>query len=177
MMKTNRNGSTMRSALLMGMATVALLAFAARPAYALWRTTQLTTNGIYDEQQFTVKTKDVDNLIQFEVSITPHPHAVSPFLNGQLSLIVQDKWVASVYIMERRKKDTVTYTFRVAPDAIAQSTLEIHASFYAPARNVKSPFSTAMLNNQKVEQSMGGTIYQMKLKDFSVSNTRTSGVR
>ncbi len=163
---TSANGGRKRSGFLLGMGALTLLAFAARPAFALWRLSRLTTNGVYDEQQFTVKTRDVDNLTEFEVSIAPHPRAVSPFLTGQLSLIAQDKWVASVPVMERCEKDTVTYTFRVAPDAVAQSMLEVHASFYAPAQNVRSPFSTAMLNNQKVEQIMGGTIYQMKLKDF-----------
>lgn len=167
----NTNRSRRRSTFVMGTGTLALLAFAAHPAYALWRLSRLTTNGIVDEQQFTVKTRNVDNLTQFEVSIAPHPHAVSPFMTGQLSLIAQDKWVASVPVMERRENNTVTYTFRVAPDAIAQSTLEVHASFYAPAQNVKSPFSTAMLNKQKVEQVMGGTIYEMKLKDFISAKT------
>jgi hypothetical protein len=151
-----------------------LVVFAARPALALWVEIAVTTNGVVDGQQLTVTTKDVEQFKQFEVTLVPHPRDVSPFLTGQLSLIANDKWVASVPVSEKRENGTVKYSFRVAPDAVAQSSFSIHASAYAPTGKDGSFFATAMLGKIKVQQIMGGTIYALKLKDFAGTKARLS---
>jgi hypothetical protein len=145
---------------------VGLMVFAARPALALWLEISVTTNGVVDGQQITVTTNDVEQFKQFEITLVPHPRDVSPFLTGQLSLIANDKWVASVPVSEKRENGTVTYSFRVAPDAIAQSSFSIHASAYVPVGKDGGYFGTAMLGKHKVQQIMGGTIYALKLRDF-----------
>jgi hypothetical protein len=144
-----------------------LVAIAARPALALWLQCSVTTSGVYDSHLFTITVKDAEAFREFKVTIAPRPKAVSPFLTAQLGLIAEDKWVAVVPVSEKREKGTVTYTFRVAPGALAQSYFEIHASAYAPATSDRSPFGTAMLGTEKVEQVMGGTIFELKLKDFT----------
>ena len=62
---------------------LALMVCAARPALALWRQANVTANGEYDGQQITVKVTDREQFKQFEVTLTPKPKAVSPFLTGQ----------------------------------------------------------------------------------------------
>jgi hypothetical protein len=146
--------------------TLALLALTARPALALWLKVQVTANGVYGDQQITVKTHPVEKFTEVDVTLAPHPKEISPFLSAELSLIAHDEWVASVPMVETRKDGAVTYKFRVAPGAIEQSSLEIRASAYTPATSDRSPFKTAMIGQQKVEQVMGGMMYDIRLKDF-----------
>jgi hypothetical protein len=143
------------------------MALAARPALALWLKVSVTANGVYDGHLFTVTVKEAETFQEFEVTIVPRPNAISPFLSTRLGLIAEDKWVAMVPVSEERENGTVTYSFRVAPGALAQSYFEIHASNYAPATSDQSPFRTAMLGKQKVEQLMGGTVFELRLKDFA----------
>ncbi|HZO90580.1 MAG TPA: hypothetical protein VFB38_19790 [Chthonomonadaceae bacterium] len=147
--------------------TCILLLCIALPAFALWVQIPVTANGIYDGQRFTIKVTDHEQFKQFQITLAPASKEVSPFLNGTLSLIAQDQWVASVPVAEHREKGIVTYTFRVVPGALAQSSFEISASAFAPARGGPSPFGTAMLGKRKVEQLMGGTIFTIKLSDFA----------
>jgi hypothetical protein len=133
----------------------------------------VTASGVYDNLQLTVKTRDVEQFKEFEIILAPKTQAVSPFLSAQLNLITQDVWVASVPVSEKREQGRVTYIFRVAPAALAQSAFEIHASNYAPATH-RSPFRTALLGKRQVEQVMGGTIYQMRLKTFTQSQTKSN---
>lgn len=151
---------------------LALVFFAARPALALWVQIQVTANGVANGQEITVTTKDVEQFKQFDVTLAPHPRDVSPFLGGQLSLIANDKWVASVPVSESRHNGAATYTFRVAPDAIAKSSFTISASAYAPADKQGNYFGTAMIGKKKVQQVMGGTMYEFKLKDFVGTKAR-----
>jgi hypothetical protein len=145
----------------------ALMVCAARPALALWVQMNVTANGVYGEQQITVKVTDREQFKQFEVTLAPKPKAVSPFLTGQLSMIAGDRWVASVPVSEKRENGVVTYTFRVTPDAVMQSSFAINAGAYAPPYSRAGVFDTAMLGKQKVQQVMGGTVYELKLKDLS----------
>jgi hypothetical protein len=147
------------------MLSFVLLLCAAHPAFALWRQIPITADGVYDDRRFAIKVTDREQFKEFEITIAPQPKEVSPFLTGRLSLISRNEWVASVPVSEKREKGIVTYRFRVTPEALTQSSFEIHASFFVPAKG-RSPFATATLNKKKVEQIMGGTIYAFQLKSF-----------
>jgi hypothetical protein len=153
--------------------TCLLLTVAARFAWAQWLLAAVTANGVYDGQQVRVRVSDADTFKEFVVTMTPRPKAVSPFLSTSLGLIAGDKWVAQVPVSERRENGMVTFTFRVAPEAVAQSYFEIHASAYEPVTSGgrPSPFATAMLGTQKVAQTMGGTVFRLNLKDFTHAPT------
>ena len=152
----------------MSLLVLGLVILISRPVLALWLSIPVTKNAVIDGQEFTVTTKHVEQFIEFDVTLAPHPRDVSPFLLGQLSLISDDKWVASVPVSEKRDNGKVTYWFRVMPEAVAESTFEISASAFAPAaKETRFPFDTAMIGKQKVEQIMGGIMYNLKLKDFA----------
>jgi hypothetical protein len=143
-----------------------LVGLAARAAFALWLEVPVTKNGVYDGHLFTVSVSDAEAFKLVKVTVAPHPKAVSPFVSSRLGLIAGDRWVAQVPVSEERAEGTVTYSFRVAPEAVAQSYFEIHASLYAPAAGDSGPFRTAVLGKQKVEQLMGGIVFTLRLKDF-----------
>lgn len=140
----------------------ALLTMLLPKAYALWSEVQLTPKNLSnDNLTFTIKTKDVEKLTRFEVTVTPKAgKKLSPFLAARLSIANADTFVGTVPVEEKRAEDgSVRYWFRVSPKFLSNSRFDFDVGNYVEGKG-KRP-------HPKVEQIMGGSSYWFFLRDFT----------
>ena len=145
----------------------ALVLAAASKASALWIETQLTPKSLqYQRLTFEVKTKEVGNLRQVEVTFAPRSGKLPPFTRGQLALIVADTYVGDVPLEETRASGTVTYWFRLSPASLAQTKFEFSEQNFVDSSEVKSSGKPQPRAKPMEEQIMGGSTYWFYLRDF-----------
>jgi hypothetical protein len=152
----------MRRTSLRALLAAALLTTLLPHAYALWSEVQLTPKNLaFDNLTFTIKTKEVEKLTGFEVTVTPKAgKKLSPLLAARLSIASADTFVGTVPVEEKRAEDgSGRYWFRVSPKFLSHSRFDFDAGNYVEVKG-KPP-------HPKFEQVMGGSSYWFFLRDFA----------
>lgn len=147
-----------------------VLAVAMRQTYAIWVETQLTPQTADGRRLlFTVKTKDVDDLKQFEVSIKPKTGKLSPVLTARLHLVDSQMKIASVPVEETRADGKVTYWFRIAPRLLANSKFEFGEHGYGRCEDERGKVIIDEWGRPRYVGVPGGSGYWFYLRDFAES--------
>jgi hypothetical protein len=158
--------------LILSLAAV-VVAIAVRQTYALWVEHQLTSkNAISDRISFTVKTKDVEDLKQFEIAVEAKKRKISPVLTARLHLVDGQTQIASVPVEETRANGKVTYWFRIAPRLLAHSRFEFGEHGYGRYEDEQGNSITDEWGRPKYIGVPGGSGYWFYLHDFSDPNQR-----
>lgn len=148
-----------------------------RQTYAVWVEEQLTPKtAISDWISFTVKTKDVEGLTQFEVAVESKKRNISPVLTARLHLVDGKKQIASVPVEEIRADGRVTYWFRVAPTLFADSKFEFGEHGYTRSQDMRGNPATDEWGRPKYHGVPGGSGYWFYLRDFADPNDSSACV-
>jgi hypothetical protein len=148
-------------------AVVVLLMLTTQQALALWSTTQLTPKNL-DQQwrKFTITTKDVKGLKEFEITIEASVREFSPFTDAELSLIDEKEYVAVLPIEIKRKGNKMTFRFRLSAKTLPYSKFELREPRYIATGNRDAAQNRNEQGDRRVEQIMGGDLYWFWLRDF-----------
>jgi hypothetical protein len=151
-------------------------AIAVQQTYAVWVEHQLTAKtAISDWISFTVKTKDVEGLKQFEIAVEAKERNISPVLTARLHLVDGKRQIASVPVEEIHDDGKVTYWFRIAPKLLANSKFEFGEHGYSRCEDEQGRLITDEWERPKYIGVPGGSGYWFYLRDFADPNN--SGIR
>jgi hypothetical protein len=145
-----------------------LVALTAREASAVWVQSRLTPHGLNDgERAFTVKQEMREGLKQFSVTVTPKGKPLSPFANGQLQVIQGDRTVAIMPVTGTWKKGSVSFWFRVSPEALAHSRFDYAEQAYVKAERGEGEPAPDPERTGRYEMTLGGQAWYFFLSDFA----------
>jgi hypothetical protein len=148
-------------------AVVALLMLTAQQALALWSTIQLTPKNLNQQwRKFTITTKDVKGLTEFEITIEASVRELSPFTDAELLLIDEKETVAVLPVDSKRKNNKMTFRFRLSARTLPYSRFELREPRYIPKDNRDAAQNKNGQDDRRVEQIMGGDSYWFWLRDF-----------
>jgi hypothetical protein len=154
-----------------------VVAIAVRQTYAVWVENQLTPKtAISDWISFTVETKDVEGLKQFEVAVEAKKRNLSPVLTARLHLVDGKRQIASVPVEETRADGKVTYWFRIAPRLLANSKFEFGEHGYSRCEDEQGNLITDEWKRPKYIGVPGGSGYWFYLRDFADPNNSSISV-
>lgn len=152
---------------------VIVVSIAVRQVYAVWIEHQLTPEtAISDRISFTVETKNVKGLKQFEVAVEAKKRNISPVLTARLHLVDDETQIAYVPVEEIHKDGKVTYWFRIAPKFIANSKFEFGEHGHARCEDKQGNLITDEWGRPKYIGIPGGSGYWFYLRDFADPNRR-----
>ena len=158
---------TRRSSLLLFLAAV-FVSIAVQKSYAAWVEHQLTPrNAVGDWISFAVKTKDVEGLKQFDVTVEMKKRKISPVLTARVDVFDGKTRIASVPVDGVRKDGKVTYWFRIAPRLITHSKFEFGEHGHALEKDVQGGPVTDEWGRVKYIGVPGGSGYWFYLGDFA----------
>jgi hypothetical protein len=146
-------------------------------AKAIWVSQQVHKNGEYMDRIVQINSKAVEGgMREFEVVIRPTEKGkiISPFISAEAAIIQNDKWVAKVPMSERRYKDRIVYSFKVTPEAITGSKVEINESAFAPRASDKDLKVAPARDSNFREHMLGGVQYWFWLRDVAKEETPAS---
>jgi hypothetical protein len=114
----------------------ALALLVARQAAAVWTLTRLTPAGMKDgDRTFSIRAEPREGYTQFSVTVTPKTKPLSPFADGELQVIQNEKSTALVPIATHWKKGTVSFWFRLSREAVAGSRFEFREQVYVRSKD------------------------------------------
>jgi hypothetical protein len=147
---------------------LALIGVAARPASAVWVESQLTPRGLSDgDRVFSIHQEMRDGLKQFSVTVTPKGKPLSPFASGKLQVIQGDRTVAIMPVTGTWKKGSVSFWFRVSPEALGQSRFDYAEQAYMKAERGAGEPAPDPERTGRYEMTLGGQAWYFFLRDFA----------
>lgn len=159
----------LKNSLLLFLAAL-VASFAIQQSYAVWVEHQLTPrNAVSDWISFKVKTRDVEDLKQFEVAVETKERSISPVLTARLHLFDGKTRLASVPLEETRTDGKVTYWFRIAPKLVANSRFEFGEHGHARREDKQGNPITDQWERPQYIGTPGGSGYWFYLRDFADS--------
>jgi hypothetical protein len=154
------------------LAMATLLGGAVPAAWSLTIESRLTPQSLAaNRRTFSVTTKPAGEYIEFDVTVTPDPHApvLSPFVRGDLTLGSADEKMALVRLEPRRENGKVSFWFRVTPKVIAGSRFEIGEQAYGVSNGADGSPERDGNGQPKVVPFIGGAVYVFSLREFAPS--------
>jgi hypothetical protein len=155
-----------------------LVGMAATAAWSLTLGVELTPKALSaNHRSFTITTRGVGELKEITVVMTADRDGpvLSPFVHGDLSLstptdlslsTLAPQHLALVRLEPLRQGRQIRFWFRLSPEAIAGSRLDIDESAYDFERSGDGTPLTDDHGQPKYRQLMGGWRYGFHLRDF-----------
>ena len=142
----------------------------ARRALAVWSQSQIMPGyASAGDHAVTVTTKRDGSLVQFDVSVQSKnaKRPISPYADGNLSVIQGDDFWSDAQVEPHWKDDTVSFRFKVSAKALEKSRFEIREQGWEVVRDSKGQVLKDRHGKPETEMTLGGQAYWFYLKDFA----------
>lgn len=142
----------------------------ARQALAVWAESQILPGyAAAADHAVTVSTKRDGSLVQFDVSVKAKDgkRPISPYADGNLSVVQGDDFWSEATVKPYWKGDTVNFRFKVSAKALEQSRFEIREQGWTYLHDGKGELLKDSHGKPETEMTLGGQAYWFYLKDFA----------
>ena len=149
-------------------ALAASLLTAAPRAHALWVDGQMIPGHTQSGNSvIQVTASDVDGQKEFVVTVAPTSGKLSPFTDGDLTLVTDAPHADKIPVAGIWKARTVSFRFRVPAPSLAHSRFDVRQQNYGVYTDERGKPRTDALGRPKVERFLGGQAFWFFLGDFT----------